>query len=174
MIMDALLLFDGSVSAAGALIPTAVNSGTTFAVGTTDSANIIDVSQIAGSKLGLGRDVGVGDDPALLIDIDINTTFTGATATLTVTLETAPDDGSGGIGAWTPIESSGAIGVASLVAGYKIPMQIPPGVQKYLKLVYTVASANFTAGKLIAGIVLDRSQLGPALGYPSGYSNQYI
>lgn len=174
MIMDSLLLFDGSVSATGALVPTAVNSGTTFTVGTTDSANVIDVSQIASSAKGLARDVGVGDDPALLIDILVNTDFAGTNATLQVSLETAPDDGSGGIGSWTVLESTAAIPVASLKAGFKIPMQVPPGVLKYLKLVYTVGTANMTAGKIISSLVLDRSQLGPLSGYPSGYSNQYV
>ena len=62
--MDALLLFDGSVNAQGALYGLSVNSGTTFTTGgATDSPNIIDVSQIASSPSGRGRDVGVGDGP---------------------------------------------------------------------------------------------------------------
>jgi hypothetical protein len=174
MIMDALLLFDGAVAANGAITPTAVNSGTTFAVGATDSANVIDVSQIASSASGLGRDVGVGDDPALLIGVDINTSFAGTGATMSISLQTAPDNGSGGIGSWTTLSTTAVMAVAALTAGTRITFPIPPGVNKYLKLVYTVATANMTAGKLISSIVLDRQQPGPLLGYPSGYSNAYV
>ncbi len=177
MIMDALLLFDGSVNAQGTLSGTTVTSGTNFTSGaTTDSVNIIDVSQIASSASGRGRDIGVGDDPALKIAIMVTSAFTSSgNATLQVELQTAPDSGSGTPGMWTPIVYSETVPVAGLVAGYSfLNFKIPPGVQKYLKLTYLVGTANMTAGAIIAGMVLDREQLGPALGYPSGYSTTYI
>ncbi len=177
MIMDALLLFDGAVSSGGSLAGTAVNSGTTFVVGTQDCANIIDLSQIAGSASGNGRDVGIGNDPALLIYCGVNTTFTsGGNATMQVEIQTAPDNGSGAPGSWTVLDlGTPLVPVASLVAGYEIfrtPM--PLGVQKFLKLSYIIGTANMTAGAIIAGIVLDRAALGPLMGYKSGFSNQYI
>jgi hypothetical protein len=175
MIMDALLLFDGSVNATGTLSGTTVNSGTTFTTGAaTDSANIIDVSQIGSSSSGRGWDVGIGDDPALKIAIEVMTAFAGVGASLQIELQTAPDSGSGTPGTWSVINMTPVIPVASLGVRQISYLDIVPGVQKYLKLTYLVTGANMTAGAITAGIVLSRGQLGPNLGYPSGYSNQYV
>jgi hypothetical protein len=174
MIMDNLLLFDGSLGG-GVLSGTSVNSGTTFTVGSTDSANIIDVSQLASSSSGYGRDVGIGDDPALLIVCMVGTSFAGTGATLQVQLQTAPDNGSGSPGSWTVLEQTAALAVSTLTAGtqiFQVPM--PIGVQKFLKLTYVVGTANMTAGSIISAIALDRAALGPLMGYRSGYSNQYV
>jgi hypothetical protein len=95
MIMDAVLFFDGSFSA-GLLTGTSVNSGTTFVANTeTDSANILDMSQVASSSLGFGRDIGMGDDPALEIFSAVQTAFAGAGAAMSVQLLAAADNGSG-------------------------------------------------------------------------------
>ena len=77
MIMDNVLTFDGTFGASG-ITGSSVNSGTTFVANMeTDTANILDMSQIASSASGLGRDIGVGDDPALEIFSAIQTAFTG-------------------------------------------------------------------------------------------------
>ena len=175
MIMDGLLLFDGSMGSNGTLSGTAVNSGTTFVVGNQDSANIIDLSQLASSNKGYGRDIGIGDDPAVLIDCLIAANFTGAGATMAVQLQTAPDNGSGSPGSWTVLEQTPALAVSTLTAGTEIfRTPVPAGVQKFLKLTYVIGTANMTAGSIISTLVLDRSALGPLMGYQSGYSNQYL
>ncbi len=175
MIMDALLMFDGSVNAEGALVGTTVNSGVTFTSGTgTDSANTIDVSQIASSASGRGRDVGIGDNPDLQIAIEIVGAFAGTGASMQIELQTAPDSGSGTPGAWSVINMTPVIPVVNLGGGQITYLDIVPGVQKYLKLTYLVTGANMTQGAIVAGIVLDRQLPGPGSGYPSGYSNQYI
>jgi len=174
MIMDGLLLFDGSVSAAGVLGGTVVSSGTTFVVGATDSANVIDVSQLAGSSSGYGRDIGIGD--GLQLVCMVGTAFTsGGLATMAVSISTAPDSGSGTAGTWVVLETGPAVAVASLTAGTELlRVPIPLGVQKFLKLTYTVAVANMTAGAIISAMVLDRQALGTLYGYRSGYSNTYL
>lgn len=54
----------------------------------------------------------------------------------------------------TTLAETGAIAVASLVAGYKFPIKfLPNGIKKYLRLYYTVAGNNATAGKITAGVV---------------------
>ena len=182
MIMDNLLLLDGSVSSAGVLSGTSVVSGTTFTSGTnTDSANIIDLSQPLGPGKSQNRDVGAADDPALELVCEILTTFTGTGASMQILLQTAPDNGSGSPGStWTPIVESQVFPVASLAAGSLtgaseiFRTKIPAGVQKFLKATYVVTGANMTAGQILTSIVLDRTYLGPNLGYQSGYSNQYI
>jgi hypothetical protein len=173
--MDSLLMFDGGLSAQGVFSGTSVVSGTSFtSAAATDSANIIDVSQIAGSAKGLGRDIGIGDDPELKIAIEVMTAFAGVGASMQIELQTAPDNGSGSPGAWSVINMTPVIPVASLVPGQINTLEIVPGVQKFLKLTYVVTGANMTAGAIAAGIVLGRGNLGPNLGYPSGYSNQYV
>ena len=175
MIMDALLLFDGSVNAQGILSGTSVNGGTTFtASAATDSQNIIDVGQVASSALGKGRDVGVGDNPDLHVAIEIMTAFAGTGAGMQIELQTAPDNGSGTPGSWSIINMTPVIPVANLTAGQITYLEVVPGVQKFLKLTYVVTGANMTAGAIVASIVLDRQLLGANLGYPSGYSNQYV
>ena len=175
MIMDALLLFDGSVNAQGMLTGTSVNSGTSFTAGfATDSQNIIDVSQIASSASGRGRDVGIGDQADLQIAIEIMTSFAGAGASMQIELQTAPDNGSGAPGTWSVINMTPVIPIANLVAGQIAYLDIVPGVQKFLKLTYMVTGANMTAGAIVSAIVLDRELLGANLGYPAGYSNLYV
>lgn len=57
----------------------------------------------------------------------------------------------------TVLQTTGAIGKASLVAGYQVRLALPPGItQRYLGLQYVVAVATQTAGKITAGIVADR------------------
>lgn len=173
MIMDALNLLDGSYSAAGVL---SGSSCAAWNTGSYTSANIIDTSNLASSSAGQGRDVGIGDDLQLVIEA--LTAITGAAnSTLTVAIQTAPDNGSGAPGAWTTLEQTPAlpVGTAGIAAGtelLRVPM--PLGIQKFIQVQYTVGTANVSAGSVVAAIVLDREALGPNLGYKSGYSNQYI
>jgi hypothetical protein len=109
MILDAVLLFDGALSAGGVLSGQSVNSGTTFVnKAQTFSTNSLDVSQIAASTSGKGRDVGIGDDPALEVFVGIMTNFTGAGAALAVQFLTGSDNGSGAIASGTSTTSVSA------------------------------------------------------------------
>lgn len=172
MIMDAQLLFDGSMSANGVL---SGSSCSAWAAGSHDSANVIDVSQIAGSKDGQGRDIGIGGDPSLQLFVETSSDFAGgAGATLQVEILTAPDDGSGAPGSWTVLEETPALTVADIAGQEIFRVPVPVGIEKFIKLTYVVGTAALTAGSIIAGIVVDRQALGPNLGYPNGYSNQYI
>ncbi len=182
MIMDALLLLDGSVSSAGVFSGTAVSSGSTFTVGSTASANIIDMSQIASSAKGLGRDIAVGDDIELVSIV--TTLFTGSASTLQLQVQYAPDNGSGSPGSWVTVAQTIALALTQLVAGAeiwraKLPPLMPAGVYgtaipKFLQMNYVVGTANMTAGAIATFLVLDKTALGPQLGYQSGYSNQYL
>lgn len=57
------------------------------------------------------------------------------------------------------LESTDAIAVASLVAGYKFRFgTLPPGITKrYLGVQYIIGTATTTAGKVTAGLVVDVS-----------------
>ncbi len=182
MIMDNLLLLDGSVSSAGVFSGTAVNSGTTFTAGSTSSANILDVSQLASSAGGYGRDIGIGDDLELVCMV--TTAFTGSSSTLQVQLQYAPDNGSGSPGTFVTVAQSIAYALTALTAGAELlRIKVPPmtpnpaigsALPKFIQMNYVVGVANMTQGAIASFIVVDRTALGPGLGYRSGYSNQYL
>lgn len=110
---------------------------------TADSTNIID--------LGAAR---MGEGGSMQLNLQVEEAFTAAgAATLTITMLT--DDNEAFSSAQT-IYNSGAIGKATLVKGYRIPglTSLPAGVERYVKLVYTVATGPMTAGKINAALVL--------------------
>lgn len=110
---------------------------------TADSTNVID--------FGAAR---LGEGEPMPLNVQVEEAFTAAGAgTLTITWVTATDE------AFTSpqtIYSSGAIGKATLVKGYRIPGlgDVPVGALRYNKLVYTVATGPMTAGKINAALVL--------------------
>src|SRR6185369_7714583 len=107
MILDALLRF----SNAQVITATAV------------SDNVIDLgitSGIPSSANGGGaRDIGVGDDPAMKLLVQVGTAFATLTS-LTVALQGAIDDGTGNPASFSTWWASTAIAVASLVAGARL------------------------------------------------------
>jgi hypothetical protein len=155
MILDSLLLFD---TAANLAQP----------VGTYYSANILDLGVASGipssANGGGARDLGIGDKPSLKLFAQVNTLFTsGGAGTLSVGIQSAPDNGAGAPGAWTATWwVSPTYALATLVAGerlFDMDMPRPPAgiaIGRYLRMVYVVGGATFTAGVLESGIVIDR------------------
>ncbi len=85
----------------------------------------------------------------LYLVIQVDTTFVGATST--TTFELASDSTANLATSKTVHYSTGAIPVATLVAGYTIAVHLPAGnYERYLGLWETVATANVTAGKINA------------------------
>lgn len=172
MILDAFLTFDTAVSLA-------------IAAGTQASTNVIDLHMAGIPVLSNGqgaRDIGIGDDPALKIYCQVTTTFTsGGAGTMSVSLQGATDNGSGAPAAFSTWWVSPVYALATLNVGsrlFDMDMPRPPdgiAIPRFLRLLYTVATATMTAGNVSAGIVLDRvdqpysstdnSILG---GYPAG------
>src|SRR5882724_10290182 len=119
MILDALLQFDNAVSLA-------------IAAGTQVSTNVIDLgisSGIPSSANGGGaRDIGIGDDPAMKLLVQVGTAFATLTS-LVVALQGAVDDGTGAPSTFSTWWSSPAVVAASLVAGarlFDMDMPRPP------------------------------------------------
>ncbi len=150
MILDAYLMFDNNslVNPNGA---------------TQDSANIIDLGILSGipssANGGGARDIGIGDDPAMKLMVQVMTTYAGGTS-LSVTLEGAVDDTTGNPAAFSVWWASPAYAVATLVAGARLmdmDFPRPPAgiaVPRFVKLVYT--SVGAVSGNLSSFIVLDR------------------
>lgn len=163
MILDALLQFDSAVSLA---IP----------AGSQVSTNVIDLGITSGiptsASGGGARDIGIGDDPAMKLLVQVSTTFTsGGAGTLAVALQGAVDNGSGAPAAFSTWWTSPTYALATLVAGERLldmDMPRPPAgiaIPRYLRLNYTVATATMTAGSVFAALVLDRQD---NIQYPAG------
>ncbi len=95
------------------------------------------------------RGEGFRDIPLLVEVTEVFATLTS----LTVSVET--DDNAAFSSAATPWTSP-AIPVATLVAGYRLPIlaRIPAGIrEQYMRLKYTVTGSNATTGKIFAAVV---------------------
>lgn len=121
---------------------------TTVAGSPFDSTNIFDTGNLAGlSGASSTGDLGKGE--LLYFVISVNTTVTSAGAA-TVQVKLLTDDSSG-FGSAVTLFDSGAIAKATLVAGYTVFAQrLPIGCKRYLKVTYTVGTADLTAGKFDA------------------------
>jgi hypothetical protein len=180
MILDAFLTFTGTGNGATGGITSGqwTDSPTT---GTQAASNIIDLGVTSGvptSANGAGaRDIGVGDDPMLKLSVIATAALTGG-ASLQLQLQGAPDNGSGGQGAYTTMWTSPAILEANLTAGAQlanvdVPRVIPgQPLPRFLKLNF-ISGGTHGAGAVEAQIVLDRDDqiigtTGAQSGYPAG------
>ena len=183
MILDGLLTFTGDQMGATSTIATAGTWYDAPTTGTQYCSNYLDLglSGIPSSANGGGaRDIGIGDNPALKLLIQVVTTFVYAagSGTTTFTLQGGIDDGSGGITWGTDMWATPAIAQASLIAGtyvsnVDVPRTVPgQALPRFLRLKLVTAVATYTAGEIYAGIVLDRFDqvgLSGTLGaYPAG------
>lgn len=141
MILDKLLMF----SNAQALTATAV------------STDVID--------LGVARDIAPGYPIKGFVAV-ITALLSGGATTLQVQVQGSTDNST-----FTTYWESEAIAKASITAaGSRIDFEMPrptPGraLPRYLRLNYIAAVADFTAGTITAGLVLDR---GDQVYYPPG------
>jgi hypothetical protein len=137
-------------------------------VGTYASNNTLDygiASGIPSSANGGGaRDMGIGDDPALKLFVQVSTAFVSAGGgTLQVTFQGSIDDTTGAPSTFSSWWSSPLYTIAQLVAGarlFSINFPRPPqgvAVPRFCRLLYSVATATITAGQVVSGVVLDRN-----------------
>jgi hypothetical protein len=131
---------------------------------TANSTNVYDLQ--------VNRDVGPGGGLLLVILVNVAATASGS-ATVTFSLVAADDAAltSNVTTLWT----STAIGKASLTVGTKVPGTpvVVPRVaglgQRYLGVIYTVATGPLTAGKFTAALTLqgqdDSAKFYPRAGY---------
>lgn len=171
MILDSLLSF--SLTAGD--VPTT----------TTTSGNILDLHLATGGIPVLAnnqgaRDLGIGDDPALKLLVQVTVTFAGGTS-LAIALQGATDNGSGAPNSFSTWWTSPAYALATLVQGARLldmDMPRPPAgiaIPRFLQLAYTIVGTMSGGGTLRSFIVIDRhdqlynatanSTLG---GYPAG------
>jgi hypothetical protein len=140
MIIDGLLMFDGTYSVANGLV--GVNQ---FASGATNpSTNTLDL--LAQRDIGDANTGPAGDMTAIIM---ITTAFTGGTS-VNFQVQGSTDNST-----WTTYSETGAVAVAGLTAGsrYSLPMpSVNPDAgpaPRYLRLAYVNVGAN-TTGAVIA------------------------
>ncbi len=108
-----------------------------------ESTNVID-------QLAEGQAIGT----ECWFEVRVDTTVeSGGASTLVISLET---DSAVGFGTKSTLVASATIAKADLVANtIAWRVRIPVGIKQYLRAYYTVATANFTAGKFDAHLIMD-------------------
>jgi hypothetical protein len=120
---------------------------------TAASTNVIDLGaadtpQHAANAI--TKDLAFGTPVEIFVQVVTAFTADGA-GTLTVALQT---DTVENFASPTALWTSAAIGKAALVPGYRFGIQfVPKGVERYLRLNYTVGTGPMTAGAITAGLV---------------------
>jgi hypothetical protein len=86
------------------------------------------------------------------LEVRVDTTVeSGGASTLVISIET---DSAEGFGTKSTLVASRTIAKADLVENtIAWRIKLPPGAKRYLRAYYTVATANFTAGKFDAHLV---------------------
>lgn len=126
------------------------------------STNVIDLlatGKAYGNNAALKRNLGIGPMVPFLIQVTQDFAAAGA-ATLTLELQT---DDNEAFASPAAVWNSGAIPIADLKAGENLGLvnYLPKGrngrgiVERYFRLVYTVATGPFTAGAIMAGVVAE-------------------
>jgi hypothetical protein len=113
-----------------------------------------------------GADIGTGEDTYLVIQVDTAVTSLGSA---TVDFKYVESD-TADLGTPTTLASTGAVGKATLIAGYQaLKMKIPANSKRYVGVIYTVATADLTAGAFSAFLTKDL-QSAKTRTYASGYT----
>lgn len=175
MFLDNGLTFNSAVGTAQTVTTTADSTGIIDVTGAGSGTAPAMINGFPNANTAIGEDYGVGDGVTIpWVIVAVKTAPTSTTNTLTVSLKSAPDDGSYGQGTYTTIASTGAITGANLTAGTLIAFQVPPkapgaAMPRFYKLTYT-ASATLTPMAVYADLVLN-----PESSLVSGqYGNNYL
>lgn len=135
-----------------------------LAAGTHLASNVMDLGApgtlggythaTTGATASIEADYAKGVGGELVVQMT-QTATSGGAATLQVQI--ISDDDSA-MGSPTVLASSAAIPLASLTAGYQFRVALPEiGItERYLSVQYVIGVAALTAGKVTAGLVLDR------------------
>lgn len=114
-----------------------------------------------------GADIGTGEDLYLTVQVDVTCTSGGNSTVAFAYVESDAADLSNPVTLYT----TAAIDYDDLVAGHQVvKMKIPANSKRYVGMLYTVATADLTAGKFSAFLSKDL-QSAKSRVFPSGYTN---
>lgn len=158
------------------------HTGSTYAFTAGEFLSLATVTATTGStviNMGVAQDLGIGDGEAIpKIAVYIGTGITSASTGMRLNFQI---QGSTDSTNWTTYAESGALATSSFTTGaYVLPLDLPKrpfGValpQYYrmnMALTGTGSAETISAGTIIGGLVLQRSDNADTLGlYPSGFS----
>lgn len=107
------------------------------------STNVVD--------FGASRDMGPGEPLCVVVTCEEDAASGGGSATVVVGLQT---DSAEGFGTVKTVLSTPAIAQANITDGKVVAViALPPSMQRYVRLYYTVASGPLTAGMFTAHIM---------------------
>lgn len=110
----------------------------------------ITASAVSTNVLKLPANAAVGNPLPIVVQV------TEDFATLTSLAAYVETDDNSGFSSGTTQITTAAIAAADLVEGYKFTLHyVPRGNEEYIRLGFTVAGSNATAGKVTAGVVFD-------------------
>lgn len=112
---------------------------------TAPTTNVIDAG--ATKNANLGRDIGSGEPLFLEFSVATTATAVGA-ATVVMALQDSADNS-----AFADVLTTIAVPVASLVAGATFYLPLPPGLRRYIRGNYTVATGPLQTGAFNASVV---------------------
>lgn len=99
------------------------------------------------------HDIGRSRKAQLLVQVDETFTSGGAATVKAELIMSANAD----LSSPTILESTQAIALATLVAGYQFRLGVPVGITaRYLGVQFVIGTATTTAGKVTAALLLDR------------------
>lgn len=124
------------------------------------STNTIDQGAVGTTPFNGSPPADIGRSRQVQVMAEITETFTsGGAATLQVQLVSA--DNAALSSNLTVLSETPAYALAALTQGKQIPLAYGPGVtQRYLGMRYVIGTAATTAGKVSAGLVMDRQTNG--------------
>ena len=159
MIRDSLLMFTGVGTSGDIPRTNGQDNVSTYSVDLsplglpTGSGGAGTYGYNAGSAVNAGRDIGVGTEMWLSVLTTVAATSAGA-ATMDIKLVT---DSTAGISTKNVLLDSGAIAVATLVAGYEWKVQLPSSLvyYQYIALDWYINSYNLTAGTFEGKLIMN-------------------
>jgi hypothetical protein len=180
MIIDAANMFTGSAWGSSGGLAAGPATDKLLGTGALASSNIIDLGNVGGIPFGNGRDIGIGDEPALKLSCIVfnpaGNPIAGGTS-LALQLQGAQDSGAGVPGTPFTIWTGPAIPIANLVNGAQLANIDMPRLMdgqplpEFLILNFVMVGTFTGGGTLEASLMLDIDDqvLNPTSGIYSGY-----
>lgn len=178
MFQDSLLVLAGNQAVTATAAGTNVYDVTGVGSGTVPPM-ITGVLGTTGAAVPIGFDIGGGDGMAIpVVTWEVPTAFVSAGgATMQISIQAAPDNGSGSAGAYQTITSTAVLSVASLTANTigQFPVATLPAnwtaeaMPRFYQAYFTVAGSTFSAGNLNVYLNLNPTQYKNLQKYPGNY-----
>lgn len=178
MFQDSLLTLAGNQAITSTAAGTNVYDVTGVGSGTVPPM-ITGVLGTTGAAVPIGFDIGAGDGMTIpVVTWEVPTAFVSAGgATLQISLQAAPDNGSGSAGTYQTIVQTSTFTAGQLAANtigqFQVPKIAPNWVgealPRFYRLNFTVGTSTFSAGNITAYLNLNPTQATLLQLYPGNY-----